>query len=167
MSGIDVWLRGAVEGIDPHLQPVAHALIQVMEEAGEICSGLDDSMLWQTQGNAAAIGFHLAHIAGATDRLFTYARGAELNDRQISAMKAEKTVQERRPGKEQLLDALNESLERALTQLRDFDSEELTKPREVGRAKLPSTVLGLLFHAAEHAQRHSGQIATTSRILQK
>jgi hypothetical protein len=31
--------------------------------------------------------------------------------------------------------------------------------------RLPSTVLGLLVHAAEHTQRHVGQIITTARIL--
>jgi len=31
---------------------------------------------------------------------------------------------------------------------------------------LPSTVLGLLFHAAEHTQPHVGQIVTTARIVQ-
>ena len=35
----------------------------------------------------------------------------------------------------------------------------------VGRDRLPSTVRGLLFHAAEHAQRHTGQIVTTVRIV--
>ena len=35
----------------------------------------------------------------------------------------------------------------------------------MGRSALPSTVLGLLFHAAEHAQRHSGQIATTLKLI--
>ena len=35
----------------------------------------------------------------------------------------------------------------------------------VGRAGLPSTVRGLLFHAAEHAQRHAGQIVTTAKIV--
>ena len=37
--------------------------------------------------------------------------------------------------------------------------------REVGRARLPSTVLGLLFHGAEHTQRHVGQIITTAKIV--
>jgi hypothetical protein len=36
----------------------------------------------------------------------------------------------------------------------------------VGRLQLPSTVLGLLFHAAEHTSRHVGQIVTTARIVQ-
>jgi hypothetical protein len=37
--------------------------------------------------------------------------------------------------------------------------------RLVGRLKLPSTVVGLLFHAAEHTQRHVGQAATTRKRL--
>jgi hypothetical protein len=40
----------------------------------------------------------------------------------------------------------------------------LTATREVGRARLPSTVIGLLFHAAEHTQRHAGQALTTKRM---
>ena len=30
---------------------------------------------------------------------------------------------------------------------------------------LPATVLGLLFHAAEHTTRHVGQAVTTQKIL--
>ena len=42
----------------------------------------------------------------------------------------------------------------------------LLEARGVGRLQLPSTVLGLLFHAAEHTQRHVGQIVTTARMVQ-
>ena len=41
----------------------------------------------------------------------------------------------------------------------------LLEPRAVGRQRLPSTVLGLLYHAAEHATRHTGQAVTTTTIL--
>ena len=44
--------------------------------------------------------------------------------------------------------------------------DELNDARPVGRAGLPSTVLGLLFHAAEHAQRHSAQIITRPGLVQ-
>jgi uncharacterized damage-inducible protein DinB len=37
--------------------------------------------------------------------------------------------------------------------------------RFVGRAKLPSTVLGLLVHAAEHTMRHTGQLLVTVQVL--
>jgi hypothetical protein len=56
-------------------------------------------------------------------------------------------------------------VDRALTQLRVTDASSLLEPRGVGRAQLPSTVLGLLFHAAEHTQRHVGQLITTAKIV--
>jgi hypothetical protein len=37
--------------------------------------------------------------------------------------------------------------------------------RAVGRAQLPSTVIGLLFHGAEHSARHAGQIATLAKVV--
>jgi uncharacterized damage-inducible protein DinB len=154
-----------VEGIHPLLQPVAHAYVQVAEDVEALCATLQEEHLWLRGGTAAPIGFHLTHIAGATDRLFTYARGEDLTQEQILAMKAEKSVEERKPGKEELVSTLQQTIGRALNQLRATSAESLTNSREVGRAKLPSTVLGLLFHAAEHAQRHSGQLTTTARIL--
>ena len=39
--------------------------------------------------------------------------------------------------------------------------------RGVGRAQMPSTVLGLLFHGAEHTQRHAGQVVTTAKIVKE
>jgi uncharacterized damage-inducible protein DinB len=35
----------------------------------------------------------------------------------------------------------------------------------VGRKQTPSTVVGLLFHAAEHTMRHTGQLLVTVRVL--
>lgn len=35
----------------------------------------------------------------------------------------------------------------------------------LGKSYVPATMFGLLFHAAEHAQRHSGQIVTTVKVL--
>ena len=58
-----------------------------------------------------------------------------------------------------------DAIERALNQVLTTRVETLDEPRSVGRAGLPSTVRGLLFHAAEHAQRHAGQIATTAKIV--
>ena len=55
--------------------------------------------------------------------------------------------------------------QRALDQLRSTSAEDLLAPRKVGRAGLPSTTLGLIFHAAEHCTRHAGQATSTARIL--
>jgi uncharacterized damage-inducible protein DinB len=56
-------------------------------------------------------------------------------------------------------------VDRALAQLAATDPATLGDARAVGRDQLPSTVLGLLFHAAEHASRHTGQIVTTSKMV--
>lgn len=157
------WLRGALPGIDPYLMPAAHALVHVREELVRLVEGLSAEELQARPGGAASIAYHLRHIAGATDRLLTYARGEGLSDAQREWLKTE--------GREEPVDARAlvasalAALERALEQLRSTPGERLLDARAVGRAGLPSTVLGLLFHAAEHAQRHSGQVATTLKQL--
>jgi len=35
----------------------------------------------------------------------------------------------------------------------------------VGRKRIPSNVIGLLFHTAEHTQRHTGQLLVTVKVL--
>ena len=57
------------------------------------------------------------------------------------------------------------AVERALQQVRETPEERLLESREVGRARLPSTMMGLLFHGAEHTQRHVGQFISTVRIV--
>jgi uncharacterized damage-inducible protein DinB len=159
------WLRGPVGGIPALLQPAAHAFIMAREDALAAAAGLTQSELWMTPGGAASPGFHLLHLAGSTDRLLTYARGEALTDRQRDALAAEKTPPEPRPTAELLSGEWEATVDRALAQLAATREAELTHPREVGRARLPSTVLGLLFHAAEHAQRHTGQLVATVRII--
>ena len=56
-------------------------------------------------------------------------------------------------------------VDRALGQLRDTAPASVYEERRVGRAGLPSTVLGLIVHAAEHSTRHMGQAITTAQIL--
>jgi uncharacterized damage-inducible protein DinB len=159
------WLRGPVPGIVTELYPVAHALIASREDVARGLADLPPGLLWERPGGAASIGFHLSHLSGATDRLFTYARGEGLNDLQKRVMVAERTVPDPAPALDTLLRCWNEIVEASLSQLARTQASELDTPREVGKAKLPSNVRGLLFHAAEHAQRHTGQIITTAKIL--
>ena len=42
---------------------------------------------------------------------------------------------------------------------------EETDSRFIGKERLPSNVLGLLVHVAEHTQRHLGQAITTAKLL--
>ncbi len=161
----EVWLRGPIESIDAWLMPVAHALIQAREEIQRLADHVRAEHVWTRPGGAASIGFHVQHLGGATDRLFTYARGEMLDNDQKAAMKTEAAPSDPPPPLDSVVHASVAIIDRALAQLRATRRERLLDERRVGRAGLPSTVLGLLFHAAEHATRHVGQAITTAKIL--
>jgi uncharacterized damage-inducible protein DinB len=158
----EAWLSGPVEGVPSILQPVAHALVQANADVAALAPTVSTESLWAQRG-AATAGYHLVHLAGALDRLFTYARGEQLTDPQKAALKAEA-----QPHPE--LDAaalardVAAGIDHALAQLRATDPARVLDERRVGRAGLPSTVLGLLFHAAEHTTRHVGQFITTVKL---
>ena len=158
----EVWQRGPVPGYEPLLMPVAHSLLQVREEIDRLASTLTEAQLWEQASGAASIGFHIRHIGGSTDRLLAYARGEALTTEQVAAARREPTEQ---PALDTLLAEVQASLDRALAQVRNTPVDSLLTERKVGRAGLPSTTLGLLFHIAEHATRHAGQALTTARII--
>jgi uncharacterized damage-inducible protein DinB len=162
-SGPEVWLRGPIAGVPALLQPVAHALVQAREDVLELAPRVAPGILWTRRG-AASPGFHLLHMAGALDRLFTYARGELLSDAQREALRAEADDHPDRDAAA-LAALVDRTVGAALAQLRATDPERLLDERRVGRAGLPSTVLGLLFHAAEHTTRHAGQLVSTVRLL--
>ena len=163
MTEPEVWLRGPLPDVIPELQPVAHSLLQVREEIAAAAS-LAPRQLWARPGGAASIGLHLVHLAGSVDRLLTYARGNALNAGQRAALAAEAAEDRSQPAAV-LVGAALSAIDRALEQVRGTPLCTLDETREVGRARLPSTVLGLLVHAAEHAQRHSAQIITMVKVV--
>lgn len=158
----EVWLRGALPGVLPGLQPVAHALLQAKEEINAMMTGFPEQLLWEKPAGLASPGFHLQHITGVLQRLFTYADGKQLSEAQVAYLKEEGSQVNNLSG---LLNALNNQVEEATESLKNRREEDLTDAREVGRGRLPSTVLGLLFHAAEHTMRHTGQLLVTVTIL--
>lgn len=166
MSAPEPWLRGPIEGVPPPLMPAAHALAQAREDIERVAAGLTSETLWVEPGGAASAGFHLRHIAGSIDRLLAYALGRQLDEAQQAALAAET-----RPPGEPRADAGDlarqavASVDRALEIIRATDPQMLMDAREVGRARLPSTVHGLLFHVAEHTQRHVGQLITTAKVV--
>jgi uncharacterized damage-inducible protein DinB len=145
--------------------PAAHALLQAREDVERAARDLSLRELWATPGGAASVGFHLRHIAGSIDRLLTYARGAQLDERQRAALAAEGEAGDSAAAAATFVGEAQRAIDQALAQLRSTPRESLTEPREVGRERLPSTVLGLLFHVAEHTQRHVGQIITTAKVV--
>lgn len=161
----EAWLRGPVEGVPDALMPAAHALVDAGEELERAARGLDVARLWARPGGVASVGFHLRHVTGSLDRLLTYARGERLSGGQLRALAVEAE-----PGRppvpvETLLDEVRRALDVTLDVLRATPPDSLDEERKVGRAGLPSTVRGLLFHAAEHTRRHAGQVIATAGIL--
>jgi uncharacterized damage-inducible protein DinB len=161
------WLRGPVEGVPALLQPVAHVLLQVLDEVGLSLKGFNDQQLWEKPAGMASVGFHLQHMLGVLDRLSTYARGEQLSEEQLRYLRTEGTPENGQASTAQLLESLQQKVDQVLVQLRNTDPASLTEARAVGRRMLPSTVLGLLFHSAEHSMRHLGQLLVTVAIIRQ
>jgi hypothetical protein len=165
MATTEAWQRGPLPGFDPLVMPVVHALVQVQEDLDRLAAEVPPEHVWRRPGGAASIGFHARHAAGAVDRLFTYARGETLTESQRAFAKVEGEPGEPPASLAAVVADARLQIERAFEQLRATPGLSLLDDRKVGRAELPSTVIGLLFHAAEHATRHVGQAITTAKIL--
>ncbi len=165
MAKPEVWLRGSVEGYEPLLMPVVHALMQVREDVARLVVAVPPGDVWARPGGAASIGFHVRHLGGALDRLLAYARGEALSGPELARARSEGEPGDPAPTLGEVAREACASIERALEQLRCTSRDELLVPRKVGRAGLPSTTLGLLFHAGEHSTRHAGQAISTAKIL--
>lgn len=164
MANTEWWQRGPVEGVPTVLQPVAHILLQVRESVGEISAGASADEWNHRPAGVAAAAFHVRHITGVIDRLFTYARGQALSADQLAAITLEggPLAAADVAG---VLEALANRIDVAIAELRTVDVTTLGDVRGVGRALLPSTVIGCLVHAAEHAMRHVGQLSVTVRVV--
>jgi hypothetical protein len=164
MANTEWWQRGPVDGVPALLQPVAHIVLQVGETVDELVAGLTIAEWNARPAGVASCAFHVRHIAGVIDRLFTYARGESLSDAQFTALRAESN-----PMTESdvpiAMGAVRDRVAAAVAELKTIDAATLGDFRPVGRAKLPSTVIGCLVHGAEHAMRHVGQLSVTARIV--
>ncbi len=151
-----------MEGVHFLVMPVFFTFAQVREELAVQTRGLTGEQVWRRPDGAAPLGFHIKHIAGSIDRLTTYVLGAQLSDEQMQFLREEVQGGE---GVDELLRMLNEYLHRSEEQLRQIDPQSLYEARRVGRKALPTTVIGLIVHLAEHTQRHLGQAITTIKLL--
>jgi uncharacterized damage-inducible protein DinB len=166
ISEFEVWQRGPIDGVPALLQPVAHALLQAVEDVEKEMATFPPDLLWEKAGGVASVGFHLKHIKGVIDRLFTYARGAMLDEEQMRYLKSE-TVALDMNSIHMLVDGFKKQVNTAIEELKAADVNTLTDKRAIGRKQIPTTVIGLVFHAAEHIQRHVGQLIVTARMLKE
>ncbi len=165
MAETEWWQRGPVDGVPAVLQPVAHILLQVRESVHEMVPGLTEAQWNARPADVASAAFHVRHITGVIDRLFAYARGDALTDAQRAALKREREpvmVLNEVPA---VLAELDARVEAAVAELTTIDTSTLGDFRGIGRAQLPSTVIGCLVHGAEHAMRHVGQLSVTVRVV--
>jgi len=164
MSKEEWWQRGPIEGVPAALQPVAHILLQVRESVAELVEHLTVEEWNARPAGVASAAFHVRHIAGVIDRLFTYARGDALSEEQFESLRSEgdELVE---PDIPTVLAVLGARVDLAVAELRQVNPATLGEFRAVGRARLPSTVIGCLVHGAEHAMRHVGQLSVTTRIV--
>jgi uncharacterized damage-inducible protein DinB len=155
-------MRGPIEGVHPLLAPVLYSFQMAREDLEKYTAGLPPARIWATPHGLASVGFHLVHIAGSANRLITYLQGTELTTAQLDAMAAEASPGE--PSRERLLAGLNRVFDDAEAVIRATDPATVGDARTVGRKHLPTTVIGLLTHIAEHTQRHVGQAIVTAKL---
>jgi uncharacterized damage-inducible protein DinB len=154
------WLRGPIEGAHALTAPVLYAFQQAREDLAHYTAGLSHEQLWATPHGFGSVGFHVRHIAGSTERLMAYVQGKQLTPQQLAALASE---HQPGPDRDTLLADLDRVLGDAEAVVRQIDAATLAEPREVGRQRLPTTVIGLLTHIAEHTQRHVGQAISAAK----
>jgi uncharacterized damage-inducible protein DinB len=162
----EFWLRGPVPAVPPLLQPVAHALLQARQEVEIALQEFPDSLLTARPAGVASVGFHLHHLAGVLNRMQTYAGHQPLSTNQLAYLAAENDVPTAPGSSAALVAHFHATVDAFLAYLPTVPEATLPELRPVGRAGLPSTVIGLLVHAAEHTTRHVGQLLVTARIVQ-
>jgi uncharacterized damage-inducible protein DinB len=156
------WMRGPIEGVSPLVAPVLYSFQLAREDLGRWVSGLTFEQIWATPHGFGAVGFHLRHIAGSTDRLMTYLQGGTLSADQLAVLAGER--ESRGAGAAELLALVDSAFRNAEGVVRTLDPSTLEQPRSVGRQHLPTTVAGLLTHIAEHTQRHIGQAISAAKL---
>jgi uncharacterized damage-inducible protein DinB len=158
---IEPWMRGAIPGVDPLIAPLLYSFQQAREDLAQHTAGLTTDQIWAKPHGFGSVGFNLRHIAGSTDRLMTYLQGQQLSEAQMEFLRHEHD-----PGatREELLAGLDTVFAQAEAVVRTIDPAKLVEARGIGRKMLPTTVIGLLTHIAEHTQRHVGQAISAAKL---
>ena len=159
------WMRGPIAGVDPLLAPVLYSFQQAREDLRRWTEGLSSAQLWATPYGFGSVGFHMRHIAGSVDRLMSYLQGKPLDAAQFATLRTEHEAGG--AGRDELLALVDAAFDDAERVVRALDPDTLCEPRGVGRQQLPTTVIGLLFHIAEHTQRHLGQAISGAKLAAK
>ena len=160
---IEPWMRGTHTEVPAAGRAVLHALELSHDDIHRWTRSLTDAEVNSQPLALPSIAFHLRHIARSVDRILTYAEGNQLSAEQLAALKSEQAADAQPLSA--LLTELEASFQNAFARIRALAVEDLNIPRGVGRKQLPTSLGGALIHVADHTQRHTGQIVTTSKVL--
>ena len=163
MAVIEPWLRGPLPNVSALAMPLSHSFLQVREDLNRYINSLSEKQIWRAMPGGS-LGFHLQHLAGSLDRLTTYLGGGQLSDEQAGYLHDEARGSQ---GATELLACIDRQLTKTEAVVAELQVSVLFEPRYVGRHRLPTTVLGLIVHIAEHTQRHLGQSITLAHLLRR
>jgi uncharacterized damage-inducible protein DinB len=156
------WLQGTLTGLPVLQRAVLHSLQMAQEDTAKWCGNLDDREIHARPFGLPSVAFQLRHIARSLDRFCCYAEGIPLNEQQLAVLAAE---MENIGTRDSIFTELEASLESTRKRLDQIIRQPLETPIAIGRKRLPTTLAGLLVHAAEHTQRHVGQAITTAKLI--
>ncbi len=157
----EAWMRGPRPGVHPLVAPVLFSFEQAAEDLKLHATGLTPDQVWARPFGLVSLGFHLRHIAGSIDRLTAYLAARELSPGQLLGLSQEAALG---TNCETLLREVDDSIARSAEVIRLIDVSTLADWRGVGRRQLPTTVIGMLVHIAEHTQRHVGQAIAAAQL---
>ena len=161
-SYVEPWLRGTHADVPAVGRAVLHAFDLALDDLTKWTDGLSDAEVHSQPLGLSSIAFHLRHIARSTDRLLSYAEGNQLTSEQLSTLKAEQSGEESLAA---LLAEVEVSFSNAADRVRVLATANFDTFRGVGRKHLPTSIGGALVHVADHTQRHTGQVVTTTKVL--
>ncbi len=156
------WLRGTLSDLPVVQRALLHSLEMAQEDTARWCGGLDDREVHARPFQLPSVAFQLRHIARSLDRFCCYAEGTPLSQEQLTTLASE---MEGTGTRESIFSELQESLDKTHRRLPAIIRQPLDLPVAIGRKRLPTTLAGLLIHAAEHTQRHVGQAITTAKVI--
>ena len=161
-TDVEPWLRGTLTEYAVVHRALLHSLQMAEEDTFKWCFNLDDQQLQVTPYDLPSVAFQLRHIARSLDRFCTYAEGGSLTAEQLHLLSSELTEP---VGHGALFNELKASLTKTRHRLQAIALQPLDLELSIGRKQLPTTLAGLLIHAAEHTQRHVGQAITTAKVI--
>jgi hypothetical protein len=171
---VEPWLRGTLGDVEPVRRAILHALELAAEDAERWCVGFGDADMFARIAGLPSVAFQMRHMVRSLDRLMTYAeRGVlsrhefrvgefrALSDEQMALLRTEMDA----GTAAEVWEEFRAGMQRAMERVMAVAPATFAEPRGVGRQGLPTTVVGLLIHCAEHTQRHAGQMVTTAKVV--